>query len=396
MSLNISSKIPVQGVTIGVTAAKGINYCLTVVDGHNHSLGSGNQITPPAINMDVDFDFNNLGPKRLKSIQFQSQIVVVDEKCAYVKGTNLFYNNSDSDPGGSSYILITFNHQLAPSASADITNLSAPASLAYNSSIGTFIFQDVINSPAYIDCSSITIRNGTPDSYGITLKAIASTATCSITLPALPDSPQKFCLMNTTGAILTSYAVDNTSVEILSSTFQVKDAGVTTAKIADKAVTQAKMGTRTVVTSGSGLAGNIGLVEIANTLSSPNYPTSPVYQDISGGVFTLTTTGRPVFIGVCPKYSASDISYIESIGKQNQDQSYRKFRFTRDGASLGNSYTDYESSVYPTSVTKHFPPGMFCIDPVSAGTYVYKVQYQTWYPGAYLGLINCQLVVYEL
>jgi hypothetical protein len=185
-SPNMALQIPTIGVEPGPQYATDVNNSLTIIDGHNHSAGSGVLITPSGLNINSDLPINGNNLTLIFSSRFQSLVSPIANSspnigCIYVSGNELYYN----DFSGGHQVQITNNGSVNAGAGS-ITGLpSGTASVSFAS--GTYVFQSATNVAATLDGASLILRNTTPSSFGLTLSppnALGSNYT--VTLPALP------------------------------------------------------------------------------------------------------------------------------------------------------------------------------------------------------------------
>lgn len=227
---NMNLPVPVVGEDSGPDWANNLNACMTVIDGHNHSAGSGVPINPGGININSDFSMNSNDVIQARSLRMNSQSSPLsdpdDLDCVYVSNGDLFYNDSDSNQ-----IQITQNGAVAGTPGS-IANLVSPASASYVSANQTFVWQSDSNTPANMDSGSITVRNIESGSNGVTLSPPASLpSNYSITLPPLPNS-QKFMTLDNAGNMAAPWFVDNSTIEVSSNIVQVKAGGITQTQVA--------------------------------------------------------------------------------------------------------------------------------------------------------------------
>lgn len=151
------------------------------------------------------------------------------------------------------------------------------------------------------------------------------------------------------------------------------------------------------------------LVVDANTIkvadSWANYLTNTAVNITSQGTgthtavpilsVTITTSGRPVYIGLIPDGSANGASiFVQPSGSTSE------VRFIggifRNGTRVGYFKSDYIASTSTTSWTLYTPPSAInMIDAVAAGTYTYKLM--AW--GATnneVGVYYSKLIAYEI
>ena len=245
ISPNMSLIIPGVGTEAGPTYAFDVNASLTLIDAHDHSPGSGVQITPAGININASLDFKAHNAINLNTVAFNAQSVpsAVIQSLSVGPGgegtvrQDLFY----TDDSGTA-IQIT---------KGGIVNATATSIPGESYAGGTFIWTQTQSSlpttPANFDIGSITLRpNIAATSYGVTLSPPAAIGSAYTLL--LPNNPS-------TNTVITGNAGAPAFVTIAStgqiegtistsggiSTSNIANLAITTAKIADGAVTAAKL-----------------------------------------------------------------------------------------------------------------------------------------------------------
>jgi len=203
---NMNLTLPGVGTEYGPAWATEINGDLSVLDSHNHNPGSGVQITPTGLNINIDLSFAQNNAINLRSSRYVAQSGVLtgasDLNCSYSVGSNgeLYWNDAVGHR-----VQIT-NSGNVNAGAGSITGLpSGTASVAFNSVSQTYVFQSATSTAAILDARSIIIRNGTSGSYGITLQAPTLATNYSITLPSLP-SINSFLTINASGIITATSA----------------------------------------------------------------------------------------------------------------------------------------------------------------------------------------------
>src|SRR5271169_5190888 len=92
---NMGLPNPVPGVDPGPDYATNLQASLNILDGHNHSPGSGVPITPSGININADVPWNNFNATLLRSVRFNPQVSslsgALDIGCLYESGVDLWY-----------------------------------------------------------------------------------------------------------------------------------------------------------------------------------------------------------------------------------------------------------------------------------------------------------------
>jgi hypothetical protein len=200
--------------------------------------------------------------------------------------------------------------------------------------------------------------------YNPTGRSIRLTAPSSITTdytlklpPALPGSGNKLFMVNSSGEGSLTVEPDGSTLEISGTTLRVKDAGITRDK-------QASLGTIASSSSGGYSMNNSAAFEAVTNLTR-----------------TITTTGRPVFVGLISDGSgtATDCS--------NDNGSNYQVKFKRDSTQIALMLAG--GAATPASSFEHID-----YDAV-AGTYTYTVEVRGGAGGTTF-LSNVKLVVFEM
>lgn len=378
-SPNMSLILPGVGITIGPTWASDLNASLTILDGHNHSPGSGVPVTPSGLDISTDLTMKNNNLIGIKSLRLQIQTSPLasgsDLTCLYSSGVDLYFNDANGNQ-----IQITQGGGVAGSPGS-IGSLTSPASATYVSGSQTFVWQSAAATPANMDGASFIFRNLVASSKGLTLAPPnAMAADYSLVLPSLPAST-KIMSLTSSGTMAAAYSVDNSTIEIASNIIQVKDAGITTAKYADASVTHAKMAA-------------LGQQISASSGNYQNFTSSSTA--VTNLSCTLTTYGRPVMVVLIPDGNVSTVTpscIAVSMASVAQVDGY--FAILRDGIQISlTKITAYNPSV---GIIIEQPPGSISlVDPVAAGTYVYTMESWTSGNPGNTAVRYCKLVAYEL
>lgn len=180
--------------------------------------------------------------------------------------------------------------------------------------------------------------------------------------------------------------VDGSTIEISSDTVQVKDGGVSTAKIASGAVTQAK---------------RAALGQQISSSSSIFSSTSTSKTDVTNLTVTITTTGRAVRLELVGDGSGNP-SYVATANASGVDTASSSLSFIRGSTNISEQRFGGQPVGGNTSGRIfYYPPSMFQhVDVPAAGTYTYKIQSDSDI-GSSGGTITtyvyyCKLVAYEL
>lgn len=368
-SPNMSLLMPIPGVAPGPNYAYEQNTSLSIIDTHNHSAGSGVQVTPAGLNISSDLSFLSNNAVALRSVRFNAQgsplALASDLGCLYESGVDLYYND-----GLGNQIRITQSGGIT-GAPGNITGLVSPASVTYVALSKTFIFQSDVNTAANLDAGSLVLRNITASSNGVTLSPPSSLpANYTITLPALPVS-KKILTMDASGNIEASYTVDNSTLTISGggvigvatggiTANELATNSVTTIKILDANVTRAKLEPvgRDVSSSCGAFETSSGSADLVTNLTA-----------------TITTGGGPVYVALISDGTGTGAGSGQgsSIGVLNANSAinHNVVCFLRDGVIV--STTRVTAPLAASGGTDFCFPLPSFIDVPAAGTYTYTV-----------------------
>lgn len=363
-SANMSLPIPVVGVDPGPDYATNQNSCFTILDAHNHTSGSGVQITPAGLNINSDLSLNINDLTLVRTVRFSAQSAVLSDAadlgCLYEVGVDLYYND-----GSGNQIRLTQSGGVA-GTSGSIAGLTSPASATYVGANQTFVWQSAASTPANLDAGSVIIRKIVASSNGITLSApLALASNFTLTLPTSLPASQKFATIDASGNIASNWATDNSTLEISSNTLQIKDLGVTRPKLS-------------------------ALGQQLSSSSGGFTTTSTSFVDVTNLSVTITTTGRPVMLMVLGGTGSS-----LSVAKNGTPASCT-FQILRDAVVVGQGNLSITAT--GATVVSHDVPtgGLNTVDVVAAGTYVYKVQAKAVTATTTVGVGAAKLLAYEL
>lgn len=236
----MSLPIPTVGVASGPTWATLLDSCLTILDGHSHTPGSGVAITPGAMNINSDLTLANHSITSTKSVQFTAQGSPTASGSIYESGVDLYYVD-----GNGANIRLTQSGSIVGTAGS-ITGLpNGTASASYVSISGNFVWESATSTAANMDFGSAIMRNTSPNStYALTLSPPAALgANYSLTLPALPATTRVLSVTSSgviaTGAAGAIVTADIGALQV--TTAKIALANITTALIAAGNVTGSKI-----------------------------------------------------------------------------------------------------------------------------------------------------------
>lgn len=248
----MSLVLATPSVTPGPQWAEDLNTALELVDSHDHSSGKGTKIPTSGLNINADLEFNSFNLTEVRSMRLDNQVLALggtnDVRCLYTVNGELHFNDSNGNQ-----IRLTNAGAIDISTTGGITGdyTTSSADVSYSDVSKTFTLDRSSGTRAKIDVSDVIIREGVAAANSITLKSpVSLTSSYAWSFPAaLPSSTSKFLQVTTTGALENNIDVDNSGIEIISNLIQLKNLGVTTAKINDSAVTTAKIADGSVTTA---------------------------------------------------------------------------------------------------------------------------------------------------
>jgi len=309
---NITSILkPAVGVTTGPTWASDLNTSIDAVDNHDHSTNKGVRITPAAINVNADMEFNQNSASELKNLIFDSSVTAATTSYSlYQASGNIYWRN-----GSGTAVQITTGSSVNAGAGSITGMAGTDAGVTYTNVAKTFnFFCDSGNTDfgkmAHADLLMYKFTDdNTADTDYITLAAstLASGSSGTVTVPA------------ETGTILTtntSYAgaVINVATSASNYAINLKPHGTGHVVIGNGSATGKLTSNGAydlVIDTNSGTnAGSITLEDAANgdiTLAcngtgdiecSSDVKTSTTKKVHQKGAFLMSSTHQALFMGL--------------------------------------------------------------------------------------------------
>lgn len=359
-SPNMNLSLSTVGVDSGLLWEQNLNSSLSIVDAHDHSPGNGVQITPSGLNINSTLGFNNNSANNVSALTLNPQTSLSTLYSVYSIGKDLYFND-----GNSNVIQLTASGAVNASSSG-LTNGTGSAS--FNSSTLQVYLTASATTPANIQGGSFLLGNNSVGSKFLTLSPPAAmAANFSLTLPSLP-AQTNIMTLDSSGNMSAVLNVDNSSLQNSGTVLSVKNAGVTRPMLA---------------ALGQQISSSCG------AFSS----TSSSYIDVTNLTVTITTTGRPVFIGLIPDGTTSSAFVGASANQTLVDMEAKLLRGATNVAQF-EVFCGFPSA--STNNTIFVPPGsIFQIDTPAAGTYVYKLQAKVTVSGTFL-FTFVKLIAYEI
>lgn len=319
---NMNLTLPVVSQTPGPTWASEINADLSLIDSHNHTSGNGALV--PVAGLDINADLS-LDTHALTDV---TKVVLLNGASAtnnsvYAVAGNLWWTN-----GGGTPVQITSGNAVNVGNAGSIGGMILNCAVVYSSGLLSYIFYDQTGAKASLVCDSISLDQ----------TVLSPSGSVSLTLPGTVPAGDSFVVASSTGATSATLSL-------------VSQTGYVTKSMQAPAT-----------------------IEIQSPQTSLSAVTSS-FTDITNSI-TITTTGRPVFIGVMGSSSIGggfEIIPSVSIG---QIGVYMAFEITT-GASPAFQTGGGEFSTVCANLTDKFTiplSSMSCVESLSAGTHVIKLQ----------------------
>lgn len=358
---NMQLPNPVPGVDPGPDYANNLSSSLNIIDQHNHSAGNGVLINPNGLNINADLSFNGNNATLLRSSRFSAQAMPLslgtDLGCLYVSGVDLYYNDINGNQ-----VQITASGAVNATSSGIV---SGSASAAFAG--GVLVVKSSSISGANVLLQSVELTNSGNLTNILTLQAPTLSGSASLTLPAVPASTS-FMQVDNSGNMSASVAVSG---------------GIGTSNLADGSVTNPKLA---------------ALGQQVSTACTSFSSTSSSITPITNLSVSITTTGRPVFIGLISANPSAFSSSALIVSRTTSGAAIADIFFIA-GASTYLAVNQFaiEGAVDSVPIIQNaLPPSAFSTIAVglSAGTYTITAQAVVF--NGMVEVSNTQLIAYEL
>jgi len=263
---NMNLTLPVVSQTPGPTWASEINADLTIIDSHNHA-GVGALVPVAGLDIDSDLSLATHALTDATKVVLLNQVSNSTANSVYQSGGNLYWMNNASQP-----VLITSGNALAVGSTGNIGGLpDGLAAVNYDDLVFAYRFLDSAGANAGLVAGPVVCNRLTVDS--VTLDTPVGVGTYQLTVASSLPANTSFLTCTSVGQI----------------GYTSQTNGITRPMLA---VVGQQVSTFT-----------------ANTVASaPNNMLLPV---------TITTTGRPVFVGFTNAVGdaqANTISLTDTVG----------------------------------------------------------------------------------
>jgi hypothetical protein len=289
LSPQMSLPVPVVGEENGPQFAIDINNCMSIIDGHNHTLGSGALVPTAGLDINTSLSFQGNSATSVGSIVFTPQASPLTGVATLYVAPNGGTGVDDLwyDDGAGNQIALT----LSGAVNATIANLPGES---YSGGTFTWAQGPGSTTPAFFDIASVTIRPATAGTTnGVTVNPPSAISSAySIYLPPLPGATSFLTIDtggNITGNIATSGGIAGSNIASGTVTgTNIAAATVTGANIASSTVTGSNIATATIGIANMGVA-NFTSASFSNVTIGTSYTST-------GATASITTHGRPVIV----------------------------------------------------------------------------------------------------
>jgi hypothetical protein len=347
---NMALTLPVVSQTPGPTWASEINADLSLIDSHNHTSGNGALV--PVAGLDINADLS-LDTHALTDV---TKVVLLNGASAtsnsvYAVAGNLWWTN-----GGGTPVQITSGNAVNVGGSGSIGGMILNCAVVYSSGLLSYAFFDETGAKASLICDSISLDQ----------TVLSPSGSVSLTLPSTVPAGNSFVVGSSTGATSATLSL-------------VSQTGYVTKDMQAPAT-----------------------ISIQSPQTSLSAVTSS-FTDLTNPI-TITTSGRPVFIGVMGGNSLSSSFELEPGSPSTTGQIGAFLQFDIQTGASPSFQTNINSfSAVAVNGTDDFNiplSSMSCVVALPAGTHVIKLQgrYITGglYQQATITAVFARIYAYEL
>lgn len=171
-------------------------------------------------------------------------------------------------------------------------------------------------------------------------------------------------------------------------TSKISDNQVTTSKLVDSSITSVKIANASVTRAKQAALGQ----QISAAVPSNWATTSGTFVDVPNLFVSITTSGRPVWVGLVWDTSSANSGIIQASNTTTSAISV--FSIVRGSAEVSRQDLGMQN-VGGTSALQRLPCGvLWTVDTPVAGTYTYKIQSKVVFGTATVD--SCKLIAFEL
>jgi hypothetical protein len=208
---------PAVGTTTGPQWATDLNTSIDAVDGHDHSTNKGIRITPAAVNINADLEFNQNSASELKNVIFDSSVTAATTSYSvYQASGNLYWRNGS---GTAVQITVGGTVNVASGGISGMTGNDAAVSYADGSKSFNFFTDSANQDYGKMAHADLFLFKFTDDNTGdtdyVTIKANANVSGSSGTI-YVPSENGTFLTTATSyaGAIAIATSSGNSNIDL--------------------------------------------------------------------------------------------------------------------------------------------------------------------------------------
>lgn len=191
---NMALTLPVVSQTPGPTWASEINADLSLIDSHNHTSGNGALVPVSGLDINADLSLATNALTNVERVGLLDQASLASLNSVYANNGELWWND-----GSGNNVQITSGGTVNVGGSGNIGGIVPSAAVNYDSPTLSFVFDDENSNPAgltvgTVDCSSVVID-------GITVNRSSGSGAYTLSLPSAAPGSNSFLTCTTGGAI---------------------------------------------------------------------------------------------------------------------------------------------------------------------------------------------------
>lgn len=317
---NMGMSIPTPQVTLGPGYASQNNTAFEVIDGHDHTPGSGAQLHTASISIDADLSINGFNLTGLRTARLTDQTSItlsgIDIRAIYSKNGDLYYVNA-----AGAQVQLTAGSSIVGST-GNISGLVSPASASFSSLTGSFSFNKDTGKPGKLAISDISLYEfDNTTAQPVILKSPASLgSTYNFVFPTALPSVNSYMGVDSSGnsSFVASLFAEDGSVSNPSMTF----ASDTTTGLYRfgagefRAVAGGALSARFVsgqLITASGSLGTLGLAFDGNTTTGFYRSGTGTFSAVTSGAVSQTwTTTQSEFLD--GSLAAPGLTFLNELG----------------------------------------------------------------------------------
>ena len=287
---------PAVGVDTGPTWAENLNTSLDAIDGHDHSTNKGVRITPAAVNINADLEFNQNSASELKNVIFDSSVTAATTSYSlYQASGNLYWRN-----GSGTAVQVTIGAAVNSGAGSISGMSGTDAGASYTDSSKTFnFFTDSGNSDygkmAHADLVLFKFSDdNTADTDYVTIAANAGVSGSSGTIYVPSENGTFLTIVIGNGSASAKVTSSGTQDLVLDTNAGTNSGSITITDAADGNIAFAPNGTGEIVIGSGSASGKItssGAHDLVLDTNAGTNSSSITITDAANGNIALNTNG---------------------------------------------------------------------------------------------------------